>query len=207
MRHRVAGYKLSRTSAHRRAMLRNLAVALFTHEQITTTLPKARSVQPLVEKLITIAKKGDLTARRRIAAALGRDHIIVRNDQDEDVQRNKYGELVGGPRVVKKLVEQIAPRYADRNGGYTRIIKLARHRIGDASDLCVLQLLGAPGSEGGPQVGGQFSRRRQKANRRMEFAAKLRKGQPASAAPAQQPESAQASTAEQPEQGGESQEG
>ena len=196
MRHKVAGYKLGRNTAHRKAMWRNMAVSLFTHGQITTTVPKAKSLQPFVEKLITIAKKGDLTARRRLIAALG-NPIIVRNDQDEDVVRNAYGEVVGGPRLVKKIVEEIAPKYADRNGGYTRIIKLGKHRIGDASDLCVIQLVS--GEEEGPQVSGQYSRRREKANRRMEFAAKLRKGAaaeakqeaPAEEAPAAEPEASE----------------
>lgn len=184
MRHKVAGYKLGRTTSHRKAMWRNMAVSLFTHGQITTTLPKAKSLQPFVEKLVTIAKKGDLTARRRLISALG-NPIIVRNDQDEDVQRNAYGEVVGGPRLVKKIVEEIAPKYADRNGGYTRIIKLAKYRIGDASDLCVIQLIGD--EEAGPQVSGQYSRRREKANRRMEFAAKLRKGTAATQAKQEAP--------------------
>jgi len=173
MRHRVAGYKLSRDAEHRRADRRNLAVALFTHGQITTTIPKAKMVQPFVERLITAARKGDLASRRRVIAELG-DRIMVKDDRDESVKRNKYGELTGGPKVVKKLFAEIAPRYAERAGGYTRLVKLGTHRLGDGSDLCVLQLV--TGEEDGPQVGGQFSRRRQKANRRMEFAAKVRKG-------------------------------
>lgn len=176
MRHRVAGYKLSRDHEHRRALRRNLAVALFTHGQITTTVPKAKSVQPFVEKLITAARKGDLASRRRVVAEL-QDRIMVKNDADTDVKRNKYGELLDGPRVVKKLFDQIARRYTDRPGGYTRIIRLAKHRIGDGSDLCVLQLVGE--EETGPQVSGQFSRRRDKANKRMEVAARLRKAKTA----------------------------
>lgn len=172
MRHRVAGYRLGRDTEHRRSLWRNLATALFTHGQITTTVPKAKSVRPFVEKLISAARKGDLAARRRVIAAL-QDRIMVADDQDESVTRNKYGELVDGPRVVKKLFDEIAPRYTDRPGGYTRIVRLGRHRIGDGGDLCVLQLVGQ--EETGPQVSGQYSRRRDKANRRMEIAAKLRK--------------------------------
>lgn len=179
MRHRVAGYKLGRKTQHRQAMWRNMAVSLLTHGQITTTLPKARSVQPFVERLITAAKKNDLSARRRAMKLLGQDHIMVPSEDHEAVQRNRYGEIErsGGrqmaPRIVKHLFEEVGPRYVDRDGGYTRIIKLAKHRIGDGADLCVLQLVG---NEEGPQVAGQFSRRRDKANRRMEFAAQLRKG-------------------------------
>ncbi|MCX5659077.1 MAG: 50S ribosomal protein L17 [Planctomycetota bacterium] len=170
MRHRMSGYKLGRDAEDRRALRRNLAVALFTHGQITTTIPKAKSVQPFVEKLITTARQNDLSARRRVIAEL-QDRIIVKNDKDDTAQRNKYGELVGGPRIVKKLFDEIAPKYADRAGGYTRIVKLARHRIGDGTDLCVLQLVGDEGKRPKPQN----SRRREKADGRMEFAAEVRK--------------------------------
>jgi len=172
MRHRVAGFKLGRDTEHRRALWRNLAVALFTLGQITTTVPKAKSVKPFVEKLITAARTGDLASRRRVIAQL-QDRIIVKGDNDDAVTRNKYGEVLSGPRVVKKLFDEIAPRYADRSGGYTRIIRTGKHRIGDGSDLCVLQLVGQEAS--GPQVSGQYSRRRDKANHRMEVAARLRK--------------------------------
>ncbi len=174
MRHRVAGYKLSRDSEQRWSDRRNLAIALFTHGQITTTLPKAKMVQPFIEKIITDARTGTLAARRRVTAQLGRDQIVVKNDKDESVKRNSFGEIVGGQRIVKKLFEEIAPKYAQRPGGYTRVVKLAKHRIGDGSSLVVLQLVSE--EDGGPQVAGQFSRRREKANKRMEFAAKLRKG-------------------------------
>lgn len=173
MRHRVAGYKLSRDAEHRLSDRRNLAAALFMHGQITTTLPKAKMVQPFVERLITLGRRGDLAARRRAIALLGGDRVLVKNDLDESVRRNKYGELLDGPRLIKKLFDEIAPKYRDRPGGYTRIIKTARHRIGDGSDLVILQLVGF--EETGPQVSGQYSRRREKAHRRTEFAARLRK--------------------------------
>lgn len=187
MRHRVAGRKLGRKTNHRVAMWRNMAIALFTHGQITTTLPKAKSLKPFVEKIITTAKKNDIAARRRITRMLGRDQVVVDFDvkqldpddlqvkQREGYRINKYGEILDGPKIVKKIVEDIAPRYADRNGGYTRIIKLAKYRIGDGSDLCVIQLVGT--EQAGPQVKGQFSRRRQKADKRTAFAARLRKGE------------------------------
>jgi len=172
MRHNVKGFKLNRSTAHRRAMWRNMAVSLFTHGQITTTVPRAKSLQPFVEKLITLARKGDLASRRRVLAAIG-DRMMVKFDDDPDVQRNKFGEVQKAPRVVKHLFDEIGPRFADRNGGYTRIVRLGTFRLGDGGDLCVLQLVG---DEEGPQVSGQYSRRRDKANKRMEFAAKLRKG-------------------------------
>ncbi len=179
MRHRVMGRKLGRKTQHRRAMWRNMAVSLFTHGQITTTLPKAKSVQPFVEKLISKAKRADLHARRLVLRALGGDSLLMKGAEGEGIRRNRYGEIteqtrVGAPRVVAYLFNDIAPRYADRSGGYTRIIKLAKHRIGDAADLVVLQLVGD--NEGSRPKPGTSSRRRQKADKRQAFAAKVRKG-------------------------------
>jgi len=180
MRHRIAGFKLGRDTEHRKAMRRNMAIALFTHGQITTTVPKAKSVRPFVEKLITTARKGDLASRRRVLQQLGNPFMVQAEDA-EGLRRSKsranrvggfVGKLVGGPKLVKHLFEEIAPRYADRPGGYTRIVRLTKHRIGDGSDLCVLQLVG---DEQGAQVAGQYSRRRDKANRRTAFAAQKRK--------------------------------
>jgi large subunit ribosomal protein L17 len=132
MRHKIAGGQLNRTSAHRTALRRNLAAALFKHETISTTLPKAKHVKSFVEKLITLAKKGDLASRRRAIAIL-RDHAIV-----EEVD----GEIVKKGTVIGKLFSEIGPRYLDRAGGYTRIIKLAKVRLGDNSPLVLLQLVG-----------------------------------------------------------------
>lgn len=209
MRHRVAGYKLGRDTEHRKAMRRNMAIALFTHGQITTTLPKAKSVQPLVEKLITTARKGDLNSRRRVVKVIGNPIDIPfdlkdreRKDLRADGYRvNRYHELQDGPRVVQKLFNEIAPRYADRPGGYTRIVKLATHRIGDGADLCVLQLVG---DEEGPQVSGRYSRRRQKANNRAAFAARVRKAtgnsdSQTTADTAPSPQGASGQVAEKPE--------
>lgn len=195
MRHRIAGYKLSMDTEQRIALWRNLSIALFTHGQITTTLPKAKSVKPFVEKLITKARKGDLASRRLVIAKLGGNPIQVGNDLDETVERNKYGEVTGGVRIVKKLFDEIAPKYADRAGGYTRIIKLAKHRIGDGSDLCVLQLVG---DEEGPQLSGEGTRRR-KADNRAVFAAKLRKGKGADKAEAAAPAKEEAAAEAAPE--------
>lgn len=183
MKHGVYGRKLGRHTNHRIALWRNMAIALFTHNQITTSIPKAKSLQPFVEKLITAAKKGDLASRRRVIAKLGGDQIMIRTEDDENVKRNKYGEVTGGTTISKHLFDEIAPRFADRDGGYTRIIKLGISRIGDGTDLCVIQLVGS--EEAGPQSSGSSSRRRDKANKRMEFAAKLRKGDKAEEAPAE----------------------
>ena len=116
MRHRVGGRKLGRTSSHRTAMFRNMAAALIKHEQITTTLPKAKELRPYVEKLITLAKKGKLSHRRRAQARL----------LDE--------------AQLTKLFDVLAPRYAARNGGYTRVIK-AGLRASDAAPMAVIELV------------------------------------------------------------------
>jgi len=185
-----------------------MAISLFTHNQITTTVPKAKSVQPFVEKIITMARRGDLASYRRVIKAIGNPIIVDFDVKDVDrAERramkadgyviNKYGELLRGPKLVKKIFEEIAPRYTDRPGGYTRIVRLGKHRIGDGADLCVLQLVG---DEQGPQVSGQYSRRREKANRRMEFAAKLRKARAADAEEAKPDVEEEATTATAVEQ-------
>ena len=116
MRHGNAHRKLNRTAEHRRAMFANMAVALIKHEQIVTTLPKAKDLRPIVEKLITLGKRGDLHARRQAIA------------QMRDVD------------MVKKLFEVIGPRYKDRNGGYTRVLK-AGYRYGDSAPVAVIELV------------------------------------------------------------------
>jgi large subunit ribosomal protein L17 len=129
MRHRVAGRKLQRTSAHRAAMFRNMAAALIKHEQITTTVAKAKELRPYVEKLVTLAKKGGLSNRRLAHARLMDDAQLV------------------------KLFDVIAARYADRNGGYTRVIK-AGIRASDASPMAIIEFVdrdvSAKGQDSGP---------------------------------------------------------
>jgi len=132
MRHRIAGRQLGRTSQHRLAMRRNLAASLIQHETISTTLEKAKEVKPFVEKLITLGKKGTLSARRRAIALLGNRDII----DYEDDKPVKKGTIVG------KLFSDIGPRYLDRAGGYTRIIRLSLRRLGDNGELALLQLVG-----------------------------------------------------------------
>lgn len=118
MRHGKAGRKLNRTSEHRKAMFANMASALLKHEQITTTLPKAKELRPIVERLITLGKRGTLHARRQALAKLP--------------QSDKA--------IVEKLFSALAERYAGRNGGYTRVLK-AGMRYGDAADLAVIELV------------------------------------------------------------------
>ena len=129
MRHRVAGRKLQRTSAHRAAMFRNMAAALIKHEQITTTTAKAKELRPYVEKLVTLAKKGGLSNRRLAHARLMDDAQLV------------------------KLFDTLATRYKDRQGGYTRIIK-AGFRYGDNAAMAVIEFVDrdvdAKGQDSGP---------------------------------------------------------
>jgi len=178
MRHGVAGYKLNRDTEHRAALFRNLAAGVIQHEQITTTLPKAKAVQPFVEKLITLAKRGDLHARRMAIARLQDRKLVTVDKRSGDPV---YEEHPDGrdKTLIQKLFEEIGPRYAERPGGYTRIVRLGTHRLGDGGDLVVLQLVG---DEEGPSVAGRSSRRRQKQNQRTAFAAKLRRGGASTAA-------------------------
>ena len=129
MRHRVAGRKLQRTSSHRTALFRNQAAALIKHEQITTTLAKAKELRPYVEKLVTLAKKGGLANRRLAHARLLDDAQLV------------------------KLFDVIAKRYADRSGGYTRVIK-AGIRASDAASMAIIEFVDrdvdAKGKDSGP---------------------------------------------------------
>ena len=132
MRHRVAGRRLSRTSQHRLAMRRNLVASLIQHETISTTIEKAKEVKAFAEKLITLARKGTLSARRRAITLLGDRDII----DHEDGKPVKKGTLIG------KLFSEIGPRYLDRPGGYTRIIRLSLRRLGDNGQVVLLQLIG-----------------------------------------------------------------
>ena len=129
MKHKIKGKKLNRTSSHRKALFKNMAQAIIKHEQIITTLPKAKTMKPIVEKLITLAKKGSLHARRQAYSKLRDD------------------------KMVTKLFETLATRYADRAGGYTRVLK-AGYRYGDAAAMAVIELVDrdedAKGLDSGP---------------------------------------------------------
>ncbi|MEM7730799.1 MAG: 50S ribosomal protein L17 [Pseudomonadota bacterium] len=116
MRHRIAHRKLNRTASHRKAMFANMSSSLVEHEQIVTTLPKAKELRPFVEKLVTLAKKGDLNSRRIAIARM----------------RNK--------EQAKKLFDVIGPRYADRSGGYIRVMK-AGFRYGDNAPMAVIEFV------------------------------------------------------------------
>ncbi|HZP62096.1 MAG TPA: 50S ribosomal protein L17 [Terriglobales bacterium] len=118
MRHKVAGYKLGRNTSHRRSLLRNLVTSLVLEERIQTTVPKAKAMRPLVEKMITLGKRGDLAARRQAHAYLMTS------------------------AAVDKLFDTIAPRFGDRNGGYSRIVRMAWQK-GDGADTAFIELLGS----------------------------------------------------------------
>jgi large subunit ribosomal protein L17 len=129
MRHRLSGRKLNRTSEHRKAMFDNMAAALIKHEQITTTLPKAKELRPIVDRLITLGKRGSLHDRRRAISLL----------QDA--------------KLADKLFTTLAQRYAERNGGYTRVLR-AGFRYGDAAPMAFIELVDrnpdAKGQDSGP---------------------------------------------------------
>ena len=129
MKHKIKGKKLNRTSSHRKALFKNMAQAIIKHEQIITTLPKAKTMKPIVDKLITLAKKGSLHARRQAFSKLRDD------------------------KMVTKLFGTLASRYADRTGGYTRVLK-AGFRYGDSAAMAVIELVDrdedARGKDSGP---------------------------------------------------------
>ena len=133
MRHRLSGRKLNRKSAHRTAMFRNMAVALLKHEQIKTTLPKAKELRGVVDRLITLGKRGTLHTRRQALSRLNNDAVIA-----------------------EKLFTTLAERYADRDGGYTRVLK-AGFRYGDSAPMAVIELVDrdpdAKGLDSGPLPG------------------------------------------------------
>ncbi|MDB5325852.1 MAG: rplQ [Phycisphaerales bacterium] len=135
-RHLIRGRQLSRDTEHRIALRRNMAQSLFEHGKIKTTLPKAKEVQGFVEKLITLARKNTLTARRRVIAQLNDRRVT---DENQDFILNDKGFE---KTVVQRLFDEVAPRYVGRPGGYTRIIKLGTWRIGDAGDIVQLELIG-----------------------------------------------------------------
>jgi len=137
MRHRKSGRKLNRNSTHRLALYRNLTMALIRHERIITTLPKAKAVRPFVEKLITLAKKDTLHARRLVVSRLG-----PMADAEVKPQKDDDGEA-DHRTVVQKLFADIAPRFASRPGGYTRVLKRHEVRLGDAGATAYLELLKA----------------------------------------------------------------
>lgn len=125
----MAYRKLGRTSEHRKAMLRNLTTDLIVNGKIVTTVQKAKEVRKMAEKMITLGKKGDLSARRKAAGYIM--DVVVDNDNDEDASVKT---------ALQMLFDDVAPRYVERNGGYTRILKMDRRR-GDAAQMAIIELV------------------------------------------------------------------
>ena len=162
MRHRVAGRELSRTAAHRKALRRNMAMSLFQHGAIRTTTAKAKEIRPFVERLITLARKNTLHARRLISAELGnRRGVRGKLYDSKTLEPLEVG-------LLDKLFGEIAPRYADRAGGYTRIIHLSERRLGDAGTQVILQLVEQ--AKASPEEAAGVSRRARRADRRRKAA-------------------------------------
>jgi large subunit ribosomal protein L17 len=165
----VRGRQLSRDTEHRKAMRRNLVQSLFEHGKVRTTLPKAKEVRAFAEKLITLARQNDLTSRRRVIQLMNDRRLT---DEEQEFITDEKGRA---RTVVHKLFDDVAPKFADRQGGYTRIIKLADYRIGDGGSLVLLQLLT---EESRPTGGARRSQglRRKRNERRHAFASKVLKG-------------------------------
>lgn len=128
MRHRRSGRKLGKTAAHRRAMLANMVTSLFERERIETTIPKAKEARSLAERIITVARRGNAAA--------------TAGAKEKQLAARRYvARIVKDPVVLRKLFDEIAPRFVERPGGYTRILRLGRSRVGDSADLALLELL------------------------------------------------------------------
>ncbi|GFZ27572.1 50S ribosomal protein L17 [Lactobacillus corticis] len=127
----MAYRKLGRDSAHRKAMLREMTTQLIINERIVTTEARAKEIRKTAEKMITLGKRGDLAARRQAAAFIRKEVADIHEENDAVVVKN----------ALQKLFSDVAPRYKDRNGGYTRILKLAKARKGDAAPMVILELV------------------------------------------------------------------
>ena len=182
-RHMIRGRQLSRDTEHRNAMRKNLVQSLFEHGKVRTTLPKAKEVKAFAEKLITLARLNTLNSRRRVIQLLG-DRRLVDEEQE-----------FTGQKVVQKLISEVAPKFSDRPGGYTRIIKLSDYRIGDGGNWVILQLLS---EESAPKGTARRSAglRRKRSERRHQFAKdalKKSKGEKGEADSKASPEKSEAS--------------
>jgi large subunit ribosomal protein L17 len=187
-RHMIRGRQLSRDTEHRKALRRNLVQSLFENGKVRTTLPKAKEVKAFAEKLITLAKVGNLNSRRRVISVL-QDRRLVDAEQE-----------FTGQTVVQKLFSEIAPKFKDRDGGYTRIIKTADYRIGDGGSIVLLQLLT---EESAPRGTARRSAglRRKRNERRHAFANQaIKKPEKPADAPAETGQSAAAESGEAPSQ-------
>jgi large subunit ribosomal protein L17 len=170
MRHLIRGRQLSRDTEHRKSLRRSLVQSLFEHGKIRTTLPKAKEVKAFAEKLITLARAPSVNSRRRVTSMLNDRRLV---DEDQEFILNEKGRA---KTVVQKLFDDIAPNFADRPGGYTRIIKLSDYRIGDGGSLVLLQLLTERSSPTGT-ARRSAGLRRKRNERKHQFAGRvLKKG-------------------------------
>src|SRR4051812_6776396 len=165
--HMIRGRQLSRDTEHRLALRRNLCQSLFEHGKVKTTLPKAKEVKAMAEKLITLARRNTLNSRRKVISLM-RDRRLVDDEQE-----------FTGKTVVQKLFDEVAPQFADRAGGYTRIIKTSKYRIGDGGTIVLLQLL-TKKSEPRGTARRSAGLRRKRNERLHQFATKALKSHPES---------------------------
>lgn len=189
--HMIRGRQLSRDTEHRMSLRRSLVQSLFEHGKIRTTLPKAKEVRAMAEKLITLARTGTLNARRRVISKL-HDRRLVDEAQE-----------FTGQSIVQKLFSEVAPKFADRPGGYTRIIKTSDHRIGDGGSIVVLELTHETNAPKGT-VRRSAGLRRKRNERKHQFASRLKKGEKgAEGRPAEAPSTSgeDAATSKAPESG------
>ncbi len=180
MRHRMRGRQLSRDTEHRIALRRNLAQSLIEHGRVKTTLPKAKEVQGFVEKLVTTARRAvnapnddkgkvlKLNARRKAISLLNNRKVT---DENQDFIKNESGSY---KTVIQKLFDEVGPKFASRNGGYTRIIKTAKHRVGDGGMIVVLEFVSETIAPKGT-VRKSAGLRRKRGLRRAEYAKKVLK--------------------------------
>src|SRR5215213_509930 len=169
-RHLIRGRQLSRDTEHRKALRKNLVQSLFEHGKVRTTVAKAKEVKAFAEKLITLAREDSVNARRRVTQLMGNRRLV---DEEQEWIKNESGSH---RKIVQRLFEDVAPKFADRTGGYTRIIKLSDFRIGDGGDLVLLQLLT---EESAPKGTARRSAglRRKRNERKHQFASRaLKKG-------------------------------
>lgn len=167
--HMMRGRQLSRDTEHRNAMRKNMVQSLFEHGSIRTTPAKAKEVRAFAEKLITLARTDNVNNRRRVVQLLGDRRLV---DENQEWLKNDKG---GHRKVVQRLFDEVAPKFADRPGGYTRIIKTADFRIGDGGDIVVLSLASEATAPSGT-VRRSAGLRRKRNEKRHAFASKALKG-------------------------------
>ena len=141
MRHRKHTFKIGRTASHRRCMIANMLKSLIEHERIETTVTKAKELRRHADKMITLAKKNTLSSRRQAIAELMITYNTLSPSEAREAKAGKTGAYNADRQVINKLFENLSQRFATRNGGYTRIVKIADQRIGDNAPVCLIEYL------------------------------------------------------------------